>query len=208
VAGDGGHFAQVPNDLALAWASLKLSPAEAAVVLVLQVKILGAYDPIRHCVGRRDARVSSRELADLTGFTQPRIVDALRRLKDKNVLRVLDSGEGRRPMRLALCRDARLLRPPPNGPSGVAREEGPAPDLETALAAASPELRAAMEGVRGVAIPLGQSQAHEGSCGVGSDSPGGITTRLPDTSDEKETARDAASEDASRSQGDPEGAEA
>ena len=160
MAGDSHHFAKVPNDLALAWASLKLSPAEAAVIWVLQVKIIGAYDHVRHRVGRCDVRISSSDLADLTGYGKPRILAAVHRLAKRGVLYITDRGAGQRPMRVALCMDARLLRPP----VAIDATDGrPVVTIDEALASCSPTMRAAVERLRGLADTPAVPLAHEGA---------------------------------------------
>jgi DNA-binding transcriptional MocR family regulator len=161
VGSNGCHFAQVPNNLALAWARLHLSPVEASVVLVLQTRTLGAYDPTRRRAGCRDTNVSERELAELTGWRRQRVHEALKRLVDSGVVYRVDrghDGKGRRASRLGLCLDPRIL-----SPSDVAAtadvDDAPAPDLEALTRDMSPQLRAATVKARGVAARAGVPQS-------------------------------------------------
>jgi len=215
VPGNGCRFAQVDNDLALAWARLHLTSLEASIVWVLQTKIMGAYDPVRRRPGRRDVRITERALSSLIGHTRPRVHEALHHLQARGVLRILDNGTGRRPQRVALCQDARLLAPPDGALPFDASGEEPAPDLAAGLDGMSPALRAAAEKARRVAVPRGEPQnlaepddspscslggtatASSGSLGgTARGSPGGTATKPPDTSFDKETAGGAASKDA------------
>jgi len=165
VSGNGASFAQIPNALLLAWARAHLSPVESAVVLVLVVRQIGAWDPGRRRVGRRDVRLSGAELARMTGFPRQRVFEAVNRLAERGILDVLDAGSGRRPRRLRLRTDARLV------PVGAAEcedagmvDEPAVPDLEASLSAMDPGLAAACRLAaesRGVVTRAGVSQSLE-----------------------------------------------
>jgi hypothetical protein len=126
---------------------MHLTPVEASVLWVLVVKTLGAYDPSRRRVGRRDVRLSEQDIATDTGWAKQRVHEALHRLDSKGIITILDAGKGQRASRIALCRDPRRLEPARASRRPEVPEEAAAPvDLGAALAGITDSrLRAVME---------------------------------------------------------------
>lgn len=159
----GCHFAQIENDLALAWARLHLSPVESAVVLVLIAKTMGAYDPVRRCAGRKDVLISVREIAELCDFARQRVYEAVKRLVDRGIVYQVKRGKdgrGQRATHLGLCQDPRILCPSVVPLAAVDDDQAPAIDLEAALAKLSPEARAS---ARAIVTRAGVTPSLEGA---------------------------------------------
>lgn len=109
IAWDEKPFAQLPDRYLLRLAQSNLTSREKAVVLVVLVRTRGESGTTYHVFGRNEERLSTREVANLTGMSERTAKDVVKSLIRKGWLTVTCPAVGRR---------ARTIAPNPNPPRG------------------------------------------------------------------------------------------